>query len=62
MLCDKMQDVTKNSPVLEFLDIFADTHLQPGSCILETELGVIDASIPVQLAAIENALSKAKSR
>ncbi|MDR2603458.1 MAG: HrpE/YscL family type III secretion apparatus protein [Puniceicoccales bacterium] len=62
VLRDKVQDLTKDTPVLEFLDICADTHLQPGSCILETELGVIDASIPVQLTAIENALSKAKSR
>ncbi|MDR2779112.1 MAG: HrpE/YscL family type III secretion apparatus protein [Puniceicoccales bacterium] len=62
VLRDKVQELTKDTPVLEFLDICADTHLQPGSCILETELGVIDASIPVQLAAIENALSKAKSR
>jgi type III secretion protein L len=61
-LRDKMQDLTKDSPVLEFKDIFADTHLQPGSSILETGLGVTDARIPVQLAAIENALSKAKSR
>ncbi|MDR0742229.1 MAG: HrpE/YscL family type III secretion apparatus protein [Puniceicoccales bacterium] len=61
ILRDKVQDLTKDTPVLEFLDIYADTHLQPGSCILETELGVIDASIPVQLAAIENALSKARS-
>lgn len=62
VLRDRVQDLTKDTPVLEFLDICADTHLQPGSCILETELGVIDASIPVQLTAIENALSKAKSR
>jgi type III secretion protein L len=61
-LRDKIQDLTKDSPVLEFLNIFADTHVQPGSCIVETELRVVDGSIPVELAAIENALSKAKSR
>lgn len=61
LLRDKMSEITKDTPVLEFLDICADAHLQPGSCILETELGVIDASVSVQLEAMESALMKMKS-
>ena len=57
-LRDNVAELTKDTPTLEFLDVQADNHLKPGSCILETELGVIDASIDVQLSAIENALSK----
>jgi type III secretion protein L len=61
LLRDKLLELTSETPILEFLDITADAHLQPGSCILETELGVIDASIPVQLEAVENALEKMRA-
>lgn len=61
LLRDKITELTQDTPMIEFLDVCADAHLQQGSCILETELGVIDASIPVQLEAIENALINAKS-
>lgn len=39
-----------------FIDIQADPRLQQGSCILESELGVIDASLNTQLKALEKAL------
>ncbi len=39
-----------------FLDIIADVRLQANSCLLESELGVIDASLETQLKALENAL------
>lgn len=39
-----------------YLDISADPRLEQGACILESELGVIDASLETQLKAIENAL------
>lgn len=39
-----------------FLDINPDPRLTRGACILESELGVIDASLDTQLKAIENAL------
>lgn len=38
-----------------YIDIQADPRLQQGSCILESELGVIDASLDTQLKALENA-------
>lgn len=38
-----------------FLDIIADVRLQTNSCLLESELGVIDASLETQLKALENA-------
>ena len=40
-----------------FLDVIADSKLTPDSCILETELGVIDASLSTQLKALENAFN-----
>lgn len=39
------------------LELVADQHLKPGSCMLESEMGVLDASLSVQLKAIEHALA-----
>lgn len=38
-----------------FLDLLVDARLDMGSCILESELGVVDASVETQLKAMENA-------
>ena len=38
-----------------FIDIIPDSRLKHGSCILESELGVIDASLDIQLLALEKA-------
>lgn len=57
-LRERVSTLIKDSPGIEFLDIISDNHLSPGSCLLETELGVIDASIDVQIAAIEKSLGK----
>ena len=34
----------------------ADPRMKPGDCILECELGVVDASLETQLKTIEHAL------
>lgn len=39
-----------------FLDVIADPRLERGACLLESELGVVDASLETQLKAFENAL------
>ncbi|MDR1433184.1 MAG: HrpE/YscL family type III secretion apparatus protein [Puniceicoccales bacterium] len=61
ILRDRIAEITEGNPVLQFLEVLADAHLQPGSCVIETELGVIDASVNVQLESIESALLKVKS-
>ena len=38
-----------------FLDVVADGRLERGACLLESELGVVDASLETQLKAFENA-------
>lgn len=38
-----------------FLDIVPDARLERGACLLESELGVVDASLETQLKALENA-------
>lgn len=44
-----------------FLDIISDSRLERGACMLESELGVVDASLETQLKAFDNAF-KAKLR
>ena len=40
----------------DYLDVRADPDLPPGSCFLETELGVVEASLETQLRNLEKAL------
>jgi len=42
---------------VSFLDVSADPRMKPGDCILESELGVVDAGLETQIRAIENALA-----
>ncbi|MBQ3059976.1 MAG: HrpE/YscL family type III secretion apparatus protein [Desulfovibrio sp.] len=42
---------------INFLDVAADPRMHHGDCLLESELGVVDASLESQLKAIENALA-----
>jgi type III secretion protein L len=44
--------LTRDHPGIGILDIIADPRLAKGACLLESELGVIDAGLEVQLAAI----------
>ena len=47
--------MTAGSSGSAFLTIVADARLSRDSCILESELGVVDASLETQLKAFENA-------
>lgn len=54
-----MAAMTSGSSGSSFLTVIADVRLEKDSCILESELGVVDASLSTQLKALENAfLSK----
>jgi type III secretion protein L len=54
----QLAEITKPYPGVHFLECTPDARLQRGACILESEVGVIDASLDVQLKAIENSLSR----
>lgn len=45
-------------PGIHFADVVADRRLGAGDCILETEIGIVDASIEIQLEALERSLAK----
>jgi type III secretion protein L len=55
---DRLNEIMRPYPAVQFIDVVTDPRLQPGGCILETEIGVVDASVDVQLRAIEKYLSK----
>ncbi|CAM2009306.1 HrpE/YscL family type III secretion apparatus protein [Acanthopleuribacter pedis] len=40
------------------VDVRADAHLGPTDCVMETEIGVIEAGVEQQIAALEEALKK----
>jgi type III secretion protein L len=48
----------RDGGVAGFLDILPDPELAPGSCILESEMGVIEASLETQLKNMEKTLLK----
>ncbi|MEM7475299.1 MAG: HrpE/YscL family type III secretion apparatus protein [Planctomycetota bacterium] len=53
----KVDELCRQYPVVRFLDVVCDSKLTPGSCILESEMGVVDASVEVQIAAVEKSLT-----
>ncbi|MBQ7607719.1 MAG: HrpE/YscL family type III secretion apparatus protein [Desulfovibrionaceae bacterium] len=48
--------LSRVSSAQSLLDVVADTRLNRGACLLESDMGVIDASLEVQLKAIETSL------
>ncbi len=50
-----MAAMTSSASGSSFLTVIADVRLEKDSCILESELGVVDASLSTQLKALENA-------
>ncbi|MBI9092611.1 MAG: HrpE/YscL family type III secretion apparatus protein [Desulfobacterium sp.] len=45
-------------PGINVLDITADSRLTRGACLVESELGVVDASLDTQIEAIKRAIAK----
>jgi hypothetical protein len=54
---DNLKEILSDG-IVDYLVVVADSRLTPGTCILETDLGVIDASLDVQLEAIIGAFKK----
>ncbi|MBL9191246.1 MAG: HrpE/YscL family type III secretion apparatus protein [Opitutaceae bacterium] len=55
----RVESLLATFPRIQFLDVQTDARLPSDGCILETELGVIDATVQTQLRAIEKALIQA---
>ncbi|HGS5725901.1 TPA: SctL family type III secretion system stator protein VscL [Vibrio parahaemolyticus] len=55
---EKVAGVLSDFPEVGYVDVVADARLKNGGCILETEVGIIDASIDGQIQALKQAIVK----
>ncbi|MDW2035140.1 SctL family type III secretion system stator protein VscL, partial [Vibrio sp. 665] len=55
---EKVAGVLSDFPEVGYVDVVADARLKNGGCILETEVGIIDASIDGQIQALKQAMVK----
>lgn len=55
----RINQIVQAFPKIQFLDVQSDSRLPDHGCVLETEIGVVDASLETQLKAIEKALIRA---
>lgn len=53
-----VDEFLKSNSGMQYLDVIVDPRLDCDSCVLETELGVMDSSLNVQLEAVRKALEK----
>jgi type III secretion protein L len=54
-----LSGVLREFPEVEFVDVLKDSAAVYGTCVLESELGSVDASLDVQLAAVRRGLVNA---
>ncbi|MFO1058417.1 MAG: HrpE/YscL family type III secretion apparatus protein [Dongiaceae bacterium] len=55
---EQLNDILKPYPSIGMVDIVADGRLSRGGCILESDIGSVDASVEIQLEAIRRAIAK----
>lgn len=54
----KLNDMMNGFPDIRFIDVIPDGRLEKGGCILETEMGIVDAGVDVQIEVIRRSLLK----
>jgi len=55
---DRLAEIMKDFPSLNFVEVVEDAHMQGSACVVETEAGLVEASVDGQLAAIEKSIRK----
>ncbi|MCQ2388964.1 MAG: HrpE/YscL family type III secretion apparatus protein [Kiritimatiellae bacterium] len=55
---ERLQAILADFPSLSYADVAEDPHLANTACVVETEAGLVEASIDAQLAAIEKSIKK----
>jgi type III secretion protein L len=53
-----ISDIIKDYPGIGYIDVVADARVPAGSCMLESDIGVVDARLDIQLEAIRRSLQK----
>lgn len=59
---DRVETIKAPWPTIRFLDVVPDFNLKPGTCVLESELGLVEASVEGQLDVLTSVLSQAFGR
>ena len=54
----RLQESLAEFPSLSYIDVAEDAHLAAAACVVETEAGLVEASVDGQLAAIEKSIRK----
>ena len=55
---EHLRDILRDFPGIGILDVAPDPRLGKGACVLESELGLVDAGLDVQLAGIRKAFQR----
>jgi len=55
---ERTAEILKEFPSVSFLEVIEDPHLAGPACVVETEAGLVEASVDGQLAAIERSIKK----
>ncbi|MGL4722510.1 MAG: HrpE/YscL family type III secretion apparatus protein [Desulfovibrionaceae bacterium] len=55
---ENLNDIIRNYPGINFLDVAPDPKLARGDCILESEMGIVNAGLNTQIEAIKRSFSK----
>lgn len=61
-LKDRLHELHADYPTIRVIDVVPEKRLEGDRCILESDMGVIEASIEIQLAAIQAAFDKTVGR
>jgi type III secretion protein L len=54
----RINDILADYPGIGYLDLMADARLAQGACILESEIGMVEASLEGQIAALQGAFQR----
>lgn len=54
----RVNDLLAAYPGIGYIDIVGDHRLKPGACLLESEIGLVEASLDSQLAAMRSAFER----
>ena len=57
-LREQLDTLLSSHPGIGMIEVVADPRLKPGDCVLESDLGIVDAGLHTQLDRLEAALSK----
>lgn len=58
----QIQDMVAAYPAIGFIDVVPEQRIEGDACVLESDMGVIESSIRIQLAAIQSAFDRALGR